>query len=64
MVGPGALVATSWVRLFNFRSSCLVQVFGQFIVLIPLAGMVGFVTEELSKCLGDYWRGFLLATMG
>lgn len=35
-----------------------------FIVLIPLAGMASFVTEDLSKSLGDYWGGFLLATMG
>ncbi|KAF2182666.1 hypothetical protein K469DRAFT_669651 [Zopfia rhizophila CBS 207.26] len=35
-----------------------------FIVLIPLAGMVGFVTEELSQSIGDYWGGFLLATLG
>jgi Ca2+:H+ antiporter len=35
-----------------------------FGAMIPLAGMMGFVTDQLAHYLGEFFGGLLLATFG
>ncbi len=42
--------------LWIFLSCCL--------AIVPLAGLMGTATEELSKCIGAQWGGLLNATFG